>query len=412
MCFRTKLLKSLLEKDNYDEFGSSILKRHLTGSYNAKIDSIEWQVFSKTLKPYMKEAKRDIEVDALEQVHMSSLQDSRTDVLTEHQNFFKKLKELNVEKSEVGFYLRKCKTQVLAEKLVTDINLQISSPDVDSFRDTLEDGLKSLGDTTGETSLTLRSPEEAFATFDSVNEFEWACPRFNTMAGGFGRERSCLLFALSNMGKSSFTINNIAPWVKSGLKVLDISVAEDTETRRIPHVIQTLKGTTRSEISENYREEYTNFYNEYKENYAFIHISTGTNVSELRKYIKEFQPDILIVDGFGKLSKGKSEVNHAKLLGLISSDLKSMAVEFNLGLVCICQAANTARGKTKLSMMDIADSKVDVAGEFEIIAGIGCESAEPNLSPNRVINFSKSKLGEEGELGYRFTKETNKWEAL
>lgn len=410
MCFRIKLLKALLNKDNFDSYGSVIRKKHLTGSNNPKQDSEEWQIF-RTLKDYMKEANETITVESLKEIHMRSVDDSREATLSAYANIFTDLNETKVD-SGVDFFLSKCKQSVSAEKLMTELAMQISNPNTEEMTTLLSTALEELGSSVKESSLLLKSPEEAFAQFESLNEFEWKSKPFNSMAGGFGRGRSCLLFALSNMGKSSFTIDNLAHWLKQGVRILDISVAEDTEARRVPHLIQTIESKERHEVSDNYKEFYTNFYDQYKENYAFSYNVAGTNINELKHLIKEFKPDVVVVDGFGKLTKGKSDVNHAKLLGLISADLKSMAEDSGFGLICVCQAADRARGKKVLNMNDIADSKVDLAGEFEIIVGIGCDSEQPNLSKNRVVNFSKSKLGSEGMLGYTFTKETNEWKAL
>ena len=410
MCFRVKLLKSLLNKDNFDSYGSVIRKKHLTGSSNPKQDSDEWQVF-RTLKDYMKEAKETLTVESLKEIHMRSVDDSRENTLKAYEDLFNDLATTVVDKG-VEFFLSKCKQSVTAEKLMTDIAMQVSAPNSEELTEILSTALEELGSSNKESGLLLKNPEEAFAQFESLNEFNWKSEPFNRMAGGFGRGRSCLLFALANMGKSSFTIDNIAHWLEQGIRVLDISIAEDTEARRVPHVIQTLAKKQRPEISENYKEYYTEFYNKYKDQYAFSYNSAGTPVNALKKLIKEFSPDIVIVDGFGKLTKGKSEVNHAKLLGLLLADLKSMAEENAFGLICVSQAADRARGKKVLNMNDIADSKVDIAGECEIIVGIGCDSEQPNLSMNRVVNFSKSKLGAEGQLGYTFTKETNEWKAL
>ena len=212
------------------------------------------------------------------------------------------------------------------------------------------------------------------------------------------------------MGKSSWCLNEVHTFMQQGKKVLDISVSEDPIGRRLPRLLQSVYHKPYHEIEERKSDYYTDFLNHYKDLYRFKYLATGCHVSEILKDIEDFQPDVVVVDGFSKMKVSKGDSNRATELGVILAHLKSYAELYKFGVIPVCQAANTARGKAKLTMADIADSKVSVPAELEMAIGIGFEGDNAGQSTRRTITTAKNKLGPEGmRMDYEFKQLTNEW---
>ena len=97
--------------------------------------------------------------------------------------------------------------------------------------------------------------------------------------------------------------------------------------------------------------------------------------------------------------KGRQDVNHAKSIGLNLAELKGLSETYDFGCIPVCQAADSARGKTILSMQDIADSKVDVPGELEIALGMAPGETTKDLM---YFTLAKNKLGAEDHFTLNF----------
>ena len=398
-----QIIKELLDPVQFEEYGSSIRKVHFRDNPVAE-DSY------KHLKEYYKNNKEQLSAADLENIHLSTIVDSRENVINEIKDFYTEVKETD-EQQPIKYLLNKIKLQDVIEKSVGKLTAGIANPEVKEVENIVDDLVKALEkDKESEAKLELPTLEEFTKSMDAVNEMHWSCHKFNEVVYGFGQGRSCLVFALSNMGKSSWCLNEVHNFMQQGKKVLDISVSEDPIGRRLPRLLQSVYHRPYNEIEERKQDYYADFLNHYKDLYRFKYLATGCHVSEILKDIEDFQPDVVIVDGFSKMRVSKGDSNRATELGVILAHLKSYAELYKFGVIPVCQAAATAKGKAKLTMGDIADSKVAVPAELEMAIGIGFDGENSGQSNRRTISTAKNKLGPEGyRLDYTFDMITNTW---
>lgn len=307
-----------------------------------------------------------------------------------------------------SFIAKQLITQAVVIELGASLSEQASNPDIEEVINSLDQAKARLvkhADRRAE--LLLPTLDEFCSTMELVSKWQFSLEGLNIRTQGFGPGRSALIFGLANVGKSSLTLELIRGFLKQGAKVLDISINEDPFSRRMPRLLQAMSKTPKHyvDVVENKRSMYEKFTTKYSKQYRFVY-DPAASITKIRRWVEEFKPDIVIVDNFSKVQRNdKHDVNHAKSLGLILSDLKGLAEEYGFGVIPVCQAAASANGKTRLTMADIADSKVDVPGELEIAIGI----AKGDVGEIRYINLVKNKLGKEESFAVNFDEATCKF---
>lgn len=394
-----KIIKTLLEPDNFKQYGSLVNKQTFGD------DRAAYKAF-RCISSWFEDHDKALSVEELETLHRGVLGPTvhKRD-LEDTELFYEGLRSCEATES-AEFYLQTIKRQNLLLDAGTElINLaqETDSEKVSALLDGLRDKLEVQAATEME---GLPSVEEFCKTLDAVHKWDMPFPELNERVQGFGPGRTMLIFALSNVGKSSFCVSLINGFLQQGARVLDVSITEDPLSRRIPRLLQAMNHMSYTDIEARKAELYEGFLEQYGDQYLFRY-DAGMTASKLRKLAETFQPDIMVVDNFSKLQRtGRKELNHAKTLGLNLADLKGIGEEYQCGVIPVCQASDTARGKRVLTMADIADSKVDVPGELEIALGIAPAEAG---APQRHFNLAKNKLGPEETFILPFNAELCKW---
>jgi KaiC/GvpD/RAD55 family RecA-like ATPase len=395
-----QIIKALLEKPVFDEACLVIGKDTFSGNSIAS-DSYD------CLKSYYSEHDNELSVEELRDYHKQLLclgqKESRIAMVDD---FYIQVEEADVD-SIGGKLVDALRIRGGMDKYTNAFTRLTEMPDKEKIRQLGENLVQLAGEESVEdNTFELPSVEDFCKDMESISKWDVSCPAMDEMMQGFGPGRSWLVFGLSNVGKSSFCINEAVHFMKQGARILDVSVSEDPLSRRIPRILQCCYNINFSELQEGKAEYYERFLEEFGELYRFNYMSSGASVRELKPMIEQFEPDILIVDGYWKMILNKSkDKNDAQARGMLLAELKSYAEEYQFGVIPVQQAADSARGKTLLTMQDIAGSKVDVPGELEIATGISAGENRGVIT----INFAKNKLGPEDSVNRQLEDATCQW---
>lgn len=395
-----QLLKAMFNKDSYVKYNELLHKDQL--------DEMNKQAYAclNILHDYYKENEASPTLEMVKSYHKDVVLknvSANGAQLTDAQCLYEMLEGVELDES-VEFYAKRSKLSndihAVGSKLVNMMN----NPDADEVVEVLQNSIKAIQtEEKAQEQGYLPSVDDFCKTLENVHKWEMPFQPLNERTQGFGPSRSMLLFALSNVGKSSVALAMAYGFMQQGARVLDLSITEDPFSRRMPRLMQAIYDVPYLEIEQNKADYYQRFLDEYGDMYAFVY-DAGMTMAAIRKHVEAFKPDIVIVDNFTKIQrKSKQDVNHAKSIGLNLAELKGLAEEYQFGVIPVCQAADSANGKTVLTMRDIADSKVDVPAELEIAVGIAAGQASNGML---YFNLAKNKLGPEEQFAMAFNAAT------
>lgn len=398
-----QLLKSMFERENYEQY-ADVLSPERLEELNQQAP-----VCFDILKKFYKEYDDSPSLEMVKDYHLNNVLKtvSKNGAQVDNATALYEMLETTEVDNSAKFLAEQVHLSDIVNRIGSSLVKHTANPDRDEVLELLETTKAQLERENKEEASYLPTVEEFCKTLDSVHKWDMPFQALHDRTHGFGPSRSMLVFALSNVGKSSFCLAAAVGFMKQGAKVLDLSITEDPFSRRMPRLMQAAYGLTYMDIEQDKEGTYERFLAEYGDQYAFVY-DAGMTFPAIRKHIKAFEPDIVIVDNFTKINrKSKQDVNHAKSIGLNLAELKGLSEEYNFGLIPVCQAADTANGKTVLTMRDIADSKVDVPAELEIAVGI---AAAPSSKELLYFNLAKNKLGPEEHFAMAFKPETCQFE--
>ncbi len=209
----------------------------------------------------------------------------------------------------------------------------------------------------------------------------------NQLNGGVLRGHHIVIFAPTDMGKSLWSLNMTYGFLKQGLKVL-MCGNEDPANDIIFRLLWRLTGRTREEILEDTDKAQELAEARGYDNFTFAEMAPGTPW-EIEELVKEYEPDVLIVDQIRNLDMGDS--NKVTSLEKAASFMRMIGKKYNLVPVSLTQAGDSATGKTYLSRGDIDFSNVGIPGTADLLLGIGA-TEEMERGGERMISFVKNKI--------------------
>jgi len=205
--------------------------------------------------------------------------------------------------------------------------------------------------------------------------------------GGVLRGHHVVVFAPTDMGKSLFCLNMAYGFLKQGLKVL-MCGNEDPANDMIFRLLWRLTGRTREEIQADTDKAQELAEAKGYNNFTFAEVAPGTPW-EIEELIKEYEPDVLIVDQIRNLDMG--DTNKVTSLEKAASFMRKVGKKYNLVPISITQAGDSATGKSYLSRGDIDFSNVGIPGTADLLLGIGA-TEEMERGGERMISFVKNKI--------------------
>ena len=121
--------------------------------------------------------------------------------------------------------------------------------------------------------------------------------------------------------------------------------------------------------------------------------SASINVEEVEKLIKEYPPDLIIIDQLSKLVSSKSKnYNEAQRIQALGEQARQWAKE-HCTVIFTIWADGTAEGEKWIEMNQLYGSKTGVQGECDAIITIGRSNEETVADRNkRYIYIPKNKI--------------------
>lgn len=202
-----------------------------------------------------------------------------------------------------------------------------------------------------------------------------------------------LIFGRPEAGKTLFTVNMVAGFLKSGRTVLYVGNEESLyKTRK--RVITNLLRCTPEQYDRN-REKGRQLAHERGLSRArFLELTPGT-VSELDYYLEEVQPDVLVLDQIRNVRGSGDKLTQR--LEQVATEVRSLLKKHAAIGVSVTQAGDKTERHGQeppiwLSMADVDSSRTGLPAQVDLMLGIGCNE-ELRAQGVRAVSLPKNKLG-------------------
>jgi hypothetical protein len=213
------------------------------------------------------------------------------------------------------------------------------------------------------------------------------------IGGGVMVGHNILIFGRTEVGKSTFAINMAAGLVRKGRRVLYVGNEDGINSLKGRFVCR-LTGRTWVDVERDKAAAIALFRERGGEDrLRLVHMQPGT-VEEIRRDIEEFQPEFVFVDQIRNLASGESdltprlEANATKFRNLIAS---TGVVGVGIAQARDASQSHNADSPVWLGTGDIADSRVGLPSQMDLIIGIG-GNADMLRRNQRSISLCKNKL--------------------
>lgn len=205
--------------------------------------------------------------------------------------------------------------------------------------------------------------------------------------GGLRGGHHVLVFAPTEMGKSLFVINACYGFLKQGIKTLYVE-NEDASSDTLMRMMTRLTGKTKYEILADPLEADNLLAKRNWDLFILASLSPGT-FSRVRQLLEEYNPGVVVFNQLRNFDVGIDQRTQA--LERAATEARNIAKRFNIPVISVTQAADSASGKTILSRGDVDGSNVGIPGQIDLMVGIGATS-EMEQGNWRVLSFAKNKL--------------------
>lgn len=207
--------------------------------------------------------------------------------------------------------------------------------------------------------------------------------------GGIPRQGQMLIYARPDVGKSTVAMNLAAGAAMNGYKVLYCG-NEDPAGRMVLRFLSRITEMTKYDIQDDPDMAMQLALDKGYSNFFFADIHPGT-ISEIKQYVKQYEPDVVIVDQIRLLRVNKNSPTINLEEGCIA--MRNMAKEFNFVSVLVTQAGDSASNKLILEMEDVEWSNTGVQGQQDVMIGVG-QNPEFKASSKVMFSITKNKLTE------------------
>lgn len=210
----------------------------------------------------------------------------------------------------------------------------------------------------------------------------------NAVEGGLLPGHHLVVFAPTDMGKTLFAVNLAYGFLKQGKTVLYIG-NEDPGEDILTRLFTRMTGMTVNEIRQNPGKADKRAEQQGYNNFILIEADPGTE-AEIRGFVEEYEPDILIVDQIRNLDMRES--NRVLQLERAATMMRNIGKRYGLIPVSLTQAGDSATGKKFLSRGDIDYSNVGIPGTADVLVGIGADD-DMEFKGERMLSLVKNKRG-------------------
>lgn len=383
-----QVIWKLLRKEDYNRFA-----KYITKSFFGDAKSVWYEIFLR-IQQFHVEHDSDLSFETLRQAHLSDLAGSPTSKQDAVKAAYLMMEGTTVH-DEADYLLTKIRRRGIlsdvAEEVVKELT-ENKEAELVSITDKLQNlAAEEFEDEEITYTIDLLESE---ADYQASRQWKWAIPELDEAVQGAGPERTCLIVALTNVGKTSFVCYNNVSFMRQGAKVLHFAIAEDSKVSLQRRYYQAAYGINDYQLDSEKRRYRDQFMSEFDGKLILAPVDSLT-IAQAEQIIKQHKPDIVVFDDFKdlELDKKSRDSREHKQYGQIAVRIKSLSIKYGFFGLCCAQAADSATGKRYLDRQDIADSKVDIPAKFQYVLGLS--RGESNSKDLRYISTIKNKLGPE-----------------
>jgi archaellum biogenesis ATPase FlaH len=218
------------------------------------------------------------------------------------------------------------------------------------------------------------------------------------LGGGIKPQHHVLIFSLTDMGKTLFTLNAAYGFVKQGLRVGYFG-NEDPGGDLMMRFLIRLTGMTKEEIKAQPDKAQQLADERNYHNFFLFEMAPGTP-KEMEDNVVQHDLDIVIVDQIRNIDM--KEDHKVSQMEKAATAVRNMAKRRNIPIISVSQASDSASGKAVLGRGDVDSSNVGLPGQVDLMIGIGA-TEEMEARGQRTLSFPKNKIsGEKVPLGIQF----------
>ena len=247
------------------------------------------------------------------------------------------------------------------------------------------------------------SLKELFAARSAENRITVYPPVLNdALEGGALRGHHIVLFAVTDLGKTLFSLNMVRGFIENGLRVLYVG-NEDPLSDLIERFLVCLTGKDKWTVRKNPEKTENLARKKGWDNLIWAELCPGT-LEEIGSLIEKYKPDVLIVDQIRNLDTGDKDF--VRTLEKAAKGMRNFAKRHSLLAISITQAADSADGRAVLGRGDIDNSNVGIPGTADLMLGIGA-TQQQEFEGVRTLSFPKNKIsGQKQPLQVFFNHKT------
>lgn len=205
--------------------------------------------------------------------------------------------------------------------------------------------------------------------------------------GGMLRGHHLVIYARPEAGKTLFTINMVAGFLRQGLTVLYVG-NEEPVYDLVLRAVSRLTGMTKYEIIEAPERADVLARETGYDNLIFAGGDTSS-LGDISRLLEEYKPDVLVIDQIRNIST--PEDNFTRQLEKIAKAVRRIARKYNVLAVSVTQAGDSATNKAVLTMEDVDSSKTGVPAAMDVMLGLGATEEDIKLN-RRYVSITKNKI--------------------
>jgi replicative DNA helicase len=216
--------------------------------------------------------------------------------------------------------------------------------------------------------------------------------KLHDITGGILKGEHFVLFGRPESGKTLFAIDNVAGWLRGGLRVLYCGNEEPVEKVRL-RIRTNLAGMTLEEMRAKPKTTKRRLDEAGYRNLFTTHMEPGS-VSEIEQAIRECRPDCMVIDQLRNISvSSQRHGTRAQSLDQAAREIRGLLNKYSVAGVSLGQAHAPEHGKPKLwlDMDDFDESRTGVPGQADLMVGIGYDATYDSHN-QRCASIPKNKL--------------------
>lgn len=208
--------------------------------------------------------------------------------------------------------------------------------------------------------------------------------------GGVKRGHHIIVFARPNAGKTATCVHMSCGFLHQGFRVLYI-INEDREEDIYLRHVNNLSGYDKYTLTGNVQEAQAKARGRGIDRLVIAGLAPGS-IKQIAELIEQHSPDVVIVDQLRNLNvRADSRVNQ---LDAAARGVRDLGKYYNVLMVSVTQAGDSAEGKAVLDMGDVDFSNTGIPAACDVLLAIG-KDATLEAEQRRMISLPKNKLGRE-----------------